>query len=162
METQLVPFRTLALQVYQRSDSEALEKLAQRITRLEEKTVDLREYAEVATYDFTGNKSLGGGVSVSSPVAGWNAGLFEEKGGGSIVWQCNSDALRQYESTIAKHPQYPFPYYFLAACLQEGGSQSWRSYARVGIAILEKTTKIDGHNPGHDGALSALKSMLEQ
>jgi len=61
-----------------------------------------------------------------------------------------------------KYPRYPFPYYFLAKCLRKLKQDAWRDYAEEAIRILEKTTNIPGHDPGHDDALRELRALLKE
>jgi len=130
--------------------------------KLKEQVSALRDYAEVARWDFRGDRSLGGGAKVPSPIAGWAEAYIVEHGDDRVVWKCNPHALECYRRMTIKHPRYPFAYYFLAKCLRELREDAWRDYAEEGICILEKTTKIPGHDPGHDDALRELRALLEK
>jgi cell division protein FtsB len=162
LETQLAPFRTLALQRYPGPESEGLRKLGEEIEELEREVSTLREYAEVARWTLHGNRSLGGGTEISSPVAGWTKDYIVEQKDNRVKWKCNRPALEYYRNMTIIHPRYPFPYYFLAKCLRALREDSWRDYAQEGIRILEKTTRIAGHDPSHDDALRELRHLLEE
>ncbi len=138
----------------------------QQISNLEITTEKQREqlsnystYAEVATWNVHGEKSIGSGVAVSSPVSGWMKNYIEDKDG-RLKWKCDSSAIAYFRSIIKEQPNYPFPYYFLAICLKQKGDDTWQKYARDGMQILEKTTTIPGHDAGHDDALKRMKDLF--
>ena len=137
-----------------------IENIDARAKILEKKAANYSTYAEVATWNFNGSKIVGSGVEVSSPVAGWMKNYIQGKDGG-LKWKCDSSAIAHFRSIIKAQPNYPFPYYFLAICLKEKGDQTWQKYAKDGIQILEKTTTIPGHDPGHDDALKRMKDLFE-
>jgi len=116
-------------------------------------------YAEVATWNVHGGKSIGSGVAVSSPVSGWMKNYVEDKDG-QLKWKCDPSAIAHFKSIIQEQPNYPFPYYFLAICLKQKGDDTWQKYAKDGIQILEKTTTIPGHDAGHDDALKRMKLLF--
>jgi hypothetical protein len=130
-----------------------------QIGSLTKDLVSLKDYGEVATWNFHGSKIVGSGVAVSSPVGNWRKDFVKEEDG-RLSWKCNQDAINQYKLTTEKHINYPFPYYLLAVCLKNVGDNSWRTFAQKGISILEHTTKVSGHDPGHDDALGRLKSLV--
>jgi hypothetical protein len=137
-----------------------IENIDARAKILEKKAANYSTYAEVATWNFNGSKIVGSGVEVSSPVAGWMKNYIQGKDGG-LKWKCDSSAIAHFRSIIKAQPNYPFPYYFLAICLKEKGDQTWQKYAKDGIQILEKTTTIPGHDPGHDDALKRMKDLFK-
>ena len=169
LETHLAPFRTLALQRYPGTESKALKKLADQLVTLQEEVDALREYREVATYNLLGWKTPVSGMRMhfGTPVEGWTQGYLLEADekkhywdNESLLWNCESSALNHYKNMVKKYPKYPFPYYPLAVCLWSQGDETWEQYARKGISILERTTKIAGHNHEHDYMLALLRSLL--
>jgi hypothetical protein len=64
--------------------------LGERTTEVEKRNRDLEDllsYEDVAHYDFTGHISLGGGMSVISPVGQWGAGVVKNEDG-KLSWSC--------------------------------------------------------------------------
>lgn len=80
--------------------------------------------------------------------------------GGKPEFSSSEPAQQIYRKVIAKHPQFPFAYGRLAHALNAIGDSSWRDYAQQAVAILEKTTRIDGHHPDHDAELEMLRTKL--
>jgi hypothetical protein len=136
--------------------AKALEK---KSSKLEEQLSNYYTYAEVATWNLLGGKMAGFGVEVNSPVSGWTKGYTRGEGR-ELEWKCDSSAIVHYKRIIEKQPLYPFTYYVLAICLKRLGDDSWKKYAKDGIQILEKTTTIPGHDPGHDAALKSMKGLF--
>ena len=137
----------------------ALEKSSSN--RLKADVTTLKEYGEVAKWNFDGGTVVGGGVSVGGPVGNWHHDYLKREGDG-ISWKCTDDALTHYKSIIRDHPRYPFPYYLLAACLKKSGDNSWKTLAENGISILEQTTKVPGHDPAHDDLLKRLREFVSE
>lgn len=127
---------------------------------LEKEFEAIRDYGEVATWTFLGYKSVGG-MMTNSPVSGWRKDYVKQKDG-IVNWECTSEAINHYKQMIVKHPRYPFPLYPLVICLKKQGNDSWRQYARKAVSILEKTTQVPGHNPGHDDTLLNFKKLLNE
>ena len=135
------------------------------IRKLEE-GVDLIHYQEVSLYSPTGNKSgkIEGINMVPTPINDWSDKYvhYEDDGsGGRVVFKCIQGAKDACLEVINKMPFYPFSYYFLAQCLKEEGDQLWVEMARKAKSILEKTTRIPGHNSKHDKVLKRVNIMLE-
>lgn len=80
-------------------------------------------------------------------------------GEGHYDIKCDPDAIAAFKKTAATFPKFPFSFYALTECLRKAGDDNWRSYARRGIQIFEKTTTIAGHNGNHDQALANLLRM---
>jgi len=129
--------------------------------RIKDDLVALRDYGEVATWGFNGGKYLGGGASVASPVENWQSGYVTSQDG-RLSWKCSEAALTHYRSVIHDQPRYPYPYYLLALCLKKKGDESWRTYARDGISILEHTTRVSGHDRGQDDVLKRLQKLISE
>lgn len=137
------------------------EQYAEQQRRLSELS-DLSQYLSVATWNQEGDAILWEGQSVETPASGWLKGYREQDNAQKMAWQCGSSALFHYRETMDAYPQYPFPYYVVAKCLQARGEISWKDYAEKGVAILEKTTRIPGHAPDHDDALADLSALLKK
>ena len=132
----------------------------QKITQKQkEQLSNYSTYAEVATWNFRGGKVVGSGMEVSSPVSGWMKDYVKDKDG-QLQWKCDPSAIAHYRSKIKEQPLYPFPYYFLAICLKRLRDDTWEKYAKDGIQILERTTTIPGHDPGHDDVLKRMKDLF--
>jgi hypothetical protein len=169
LKEKLDPFIEIAKKYYPNlAEKEALkeiradlEKIGTRTKILENKAANYSTYAEVATWNFLGDKMVGAGVGVNSPVSGLMKDYVQDRGDG-LWWPCDSLAIAHLKNIIEAQPNYPFPYYYLAICLKQKGDQTWQKYATEGIQILEKTTTIPGHDPGHDDALKRLKDLLKK
>ena len=61
---------------------------------------------------------------------------------------------------IDRFSDFPFSYHALAVCYKDQGLAKWRDYAVKGLAILDKTTKIKGHDIGQDQIRDNLKRLL--
>lgn len=68
----------------------------------------------------------------------------------------------QYRRIIEQFPRFPFAYFGLVESLKRRGDPNWRTYAEQAIAILEKTTMIEGHKRSHDDALRKLAEYLKK
>ncbi len=142
-------------------DQKQIEALQYKVSLMGGDVDRILDYSEVATWNFYGSKSIGGGISVSSPIGNWHQG-FVRNHEMNLSWQCNNEAISHYKLIIEKHPNYPFPYYLLAICLQKKGDDSWKILANKGISILENTTKISGHDPSHDDVLKRLRDLVSE
>jgi hypothetical protein len=161
LETQLGPFKTIALDKFTGDENQRLHKLAIEVASLQRDMVALRDYGEVATWTFLGEKSLYG-MTTSSPVSGWRKDYVVEGKDGELNMKCDSEAINYYKQMIAKHPLYPFPLYPLVLCLKRQGDDSWRQYAREAVRILEKTTLVPSHDRSHEDALQRFKKLLDE
>jgi len=137
------------------------EQYAEQQRRLSDLS-DLNAYLSVATWDQDGDAILWKGQRVETPVSGWMKGFRKQDDTEKMAWQCGSSALFHYREVMDAHPAYPFPYYVVAKCLEARGESSWKDYAKKGVSILEKTTRISGHAPDHDDALADLSALLKK
>lgn len=135
-----------------------LEESKRNSSETKNRLSDTLTYSEVATWTLDGSKSLGGGVAVSSPVAGWFKDYIIKKGE-RIEWKCDSEATEYYKNMIKRYPTYPYPYYFLAFCLKNHGQKHWTDIAQQGAQICEKIVKIPNHEPGYERCLALLKEL---
>jgi cell division protein FtsB len=123
---------------------------------------EMNEYIDVATWMWDGRIRLWDSQVANSPVAGWAKTFRQKRVSGKPQWKCGSTALFHYREMVEEYPKYPFPYYVLAKCLHAKGEKSWKEYARNGVSILEKTTRISGHASDHDDILAELQALLEK
>jgi hypothetical protein len=150
---------------------EEVANLTGRIAKLEaEKTEQakeiatlsaINEYVEVATWNMAGNAILWNSQELETPVSGWGKDYRKKRGVEENQWECGSAALYHYREVMDQYPKYPFTYYALAKCLHAKGEPAWEEYAKKGVAILKKTTRLSGHASDHDGALVELSAFLE-
>jgi hypothetical protein len=102
---------------------------------------------------------LGGGIVVNTPVSGW-ADNYLATHNDRMSWKCSEDAKNHYQSIISSNPDFPFPYYFLAFCLNQQKDESWIEYAQKGVNILQHTTIVPEHDPSHDDVLNRLNGLF--
>jgi hypothetical protein len=161
IETQLVPFKTLALERFTGDESERLQKLAQEIETLQHDVVALRDYSDIASLNALGKPYEDGDVIFNTPISIILESTWERKDG-NLVMRRDEEAEKKYREVIRKFPKFPFAYYFVALCLRDKGDESWRKYAQDAVKILEITTTISGHNNHHDEVLQRLYRYLNE
>jgi hypothetical protein len=160
LETQLVPFRTFALEHYPGSEAEALAKLAQKITDMESTIVALRDYSDIAKLGPEGSSMLGdGGIRVSTQLSVMMEGAYVLNGK-KFHFILTPEAEAKSMAVIEKFPNFPFAYYHVMLCLRERNDAKWRIYAQKAKEILKITTTIGGHVKSHDEALNNILSYL--
>ena len=121
----------------------------------------IQYYSEASRYNalgLTGNVGLG--LTETTAISKLIDGYTYLDGNYVKIKSCMLDGLEKFKEIINKYPFYPFGYYFEAVCLQYNKNSDWRQYAQKALSIFEKTTTIDGHNPGQDYALKDLKMGL--
>ena len=118
------------------------------------------EYVEVATWDMNGMAMLWNSQEVKTPVSNW-AKSYRQRGMAETQWDCGSAALYHYREIMDQYPKYPFTYYVLAKCLHAKGEPVWEEYAKTGVSILKRTTRLSGHASDHDDVLIELSALLE-
>lgn len=162
LETQLTPFRTIALERYGGTEVEALYKLALRIKGIESAVCALQNYSEVAKLNCLG---LTGTVAYplveSSPLSVLLEGCYTNTENNLQALQ-TPEAEKKYLEAINISPEFPFPYCEIALSYKAQGKENWREYAIKGLEILDKTTTVKGHHPHHDLARARIKSILSQ
>ena len=131
----------------------------QHINTLQNQVEMQRLYAEVATWNLSGNKWTGY-FGVATPVQDWAKKFQTQYRDGKIVFQCKDEALVQYKNTMKKNPLYPFPYVIIAGCLKGKGNKSWKDYAEKGLHHLQGTTQILAHHPDHDRYFTRAQELL--
>ncbi|MFA6216689.1 MAG: hypothetical protein WDL87_03445 [Candidatus Omnitrophota bacterium] len=162
LETQLVPFRTFALEHYPGSEAEALAKLAQKITDMELTIVALRDYGDIAKLGPMGSAIVGGrGIKFSTPLSRMMEGTCEITGD-QAVFILTPEAETKSMAVIEKFPNFPFAYYHVALCFRARNDNKWRTYAQKAKEIFEITTTIGGHVKSHDEALENILIFLRQ
>jgi len=136
-------------------------KNKRQLTEQQAKLDIIQEFTEVASWNHIGETESGGGVSFSGPLSGLLNKRVTERNG-RIVWQCNPEALKDYQRIIKQYPRYPFPYWYIGMCLKEARDPSWKSYATKGLELFMKTTTIPKHSLSHDSGLKSLKETLQE
>jgi hypothetical protein len=132
--------------------------------KTERTLVVIRDYSAVATLDALGNPpgaGPGSDIKFQNELTSMLEGTFSIAHG-KIQMRRDHQAEAQYREVIAKFPDFPFGYYYLALCLRERRDPQWREHAQRAVDILLLTTQINGHNRNHDEILSKLNSWLEE
>jgi hypothetical protein len=144
------------------------EELSTQNEATKSKLSSITEYGEVAHLAFDGMYDMGGGVRgrgsspATSVVHGWWGNYEIPAQDGCVSWRCDEEAVSYYKQVIEKQPRYPFPYWLVADCLIKQNHDSWKAFAESGIAILEQTTKVAGHEHTHDLALKELRELVSE
>jgi len=160
IETQLVPFKTYALEHYPGTEKEALSQLENKIKGIGYSVDAIKEYTEISKMDFSGSPyNLAPPLQYSSALTKMLEGCYDKKEN-AYYPLCGDDVEETYKKVIENFPKFPFSYYGLASCLKNKGDASWKSYAEKAVDIFKKTTSIDGHNDQHDQALKILQNWL--
>jgi len=161
LETQLVPFKTYALEHYPGNEKEALSQLENKIKGIGNSVDAIKDYAEISKMDFSGSPyNLASPLQYSSTLTRMLKVCYEKKEN-AYYPRCGDDAEEAYKKVIESFPKFPFSYYQLALCLRDKGDESWKTYAEKAVDIFEKTTSIDGHNEQHDEVLKRLRIILD-
>ena len=95
--------------------------------------------------------------SQSSYTTLWDTTKTED---GTVSPRCNNEGISAFKNAVTINPDFPFPYWALATCAFKAGKSDWRVYAERAVEILEHTTQISGHNPGHDKALLNIGRLI--
>ena len=120
----------------------------------------VKDYGAVAKLNYLGTTgTVAPPLEETSPLSISIRSLVSDDGKNATV-KCDQSAVNQYKNLIEQYPQYPFGYFYLAACLENQGDSMWRITAKQAIEILGLTTSIAGHNPTQDLALKVLKEEL--
>jgi uncharacterized protein YoxC len=160
LETQLIPFKTYALEHYPGTEKEALSQLENKIKGIGNSVEEIKDYSEISKMDFSGSPyNLAPPLQYSSTLIRMFEGCYEKKEN-AYYPRCGDEVEETYKKVIEKFPKFPFSYYGLALCLKDKGDKSWKTYAEKAINIFKKTTSIDGHNEQHDEALRRLQNLL--
>lgn len=162
LETQLTPFRTVALERFGGTEAEALSKLALQLNDIQAELSALQNYSETAKlnlYGLTGRvRPPLGETSLLSTLL---QGCYTNVGAG-IYPLCTPEAQAKFLTATRNNPDFPFPFCAIAWCHQAAGNPDWHDYAVKALAILDQTTSLKGHHPDHDSARESLKKMLDQ
>lgn len=140
-----------------------IRQLDKKNRALELDLVAVRDYSAVAQLDALGNPpNMGPGspITIKNDLTALIDGTYS-LANGKIHMGRDEESERRYRQIIAKFPNFPFGYYFLALCLKDRGDPEWRTHARHAVDILRMTTQIDGHSPNHDEVLGKLTEWLE-
>ncbi|MCL5269743.1 MAG: hypothetical protein M1457_04130 [bacterium] len=161
LETQLVPFRTIALEKYTGDENQRMKKLASALFDLENDVDIIKRYSDVAKMNALGmDVEVVPPLQYNSPISTLLMGTWQSIEG-RLVMSKTIEAEKKYRKIVDKYPHFPFSYYYISDCLKERGDPSWKDYAHKAIDILEKTTSITGHHHNHDEMLQYLKKELQ-
>ncbi|MBM9514591.1 hypothetical protein [Desulfogranum marinum] len=137
LETQLVPFKTIALERYTGPENERLNKLANQITTLSADIDALRKYNNVSELNVDGKPfSNSETITVTTPISSILEGTYTHEAN-TFNFRCDKKSDRKYDEVINKFPNFPFGYYFKAACLRKKNNKNWVSFAEKAIDILK-------------------------
>ncbi len=160
LETQLIPFKTIALERFTGSEMEALRKLAEEIEDTEKRLKNFQNYSYSASLNYLGNSVESPNIIISSPVSRKLEGCYT-KSEKNTAFECTDECLGRYESLIQSDPFFPFSYYYITICLFNNKNSDWVIYARKSLEILDETTNIEGHNSYHDEIKNKLLEMMD-
>jgi hypothetical protein len=124
---------------------------------------DRLQFYDIALYNAIGNKSakVAAIPLLATPINDWSE-LFVTRNKGKIEMDCSAEAVDACKAVVAKMPQYPFSYYFLAKCLKEQNNPLWRENALKAQQIFKETTSFPSHNADHDIALKEIGEWLKE
>jgi hypothetical protein len=120
----------------------------------------VKRFSYVAMLTINGSPSLGGDITVHTPISRAVEGVWVKVAPDKYRPVCDDAALTKARDAISAFPEFPFSYYALAFCLHKSGDVSWRSYADQAIKIFETTTQINGHQDSHDQCLRVLRELV--
>jgi hypothetical protein len=133
------------------------------LTKEARQKADRLQYYDIASYNAIGNKSakVAAIPFVATPINDWSE-LYVTRSKGKIGFDCSAEAVDACKAVIAKMPQYPFSYYFLAKCFKEQNNPLWRENALKAQQIFKETTTFPSHNVDHDVALKEIGDWLKE
>ena len=135
---------------------------AAEIKRLEEVTETVRGYSDMAALNPAGLPfKEGKGIRFDSPLSNALRDLYIIQNS-KLHFKLGEEFENKYREIIQQFPRFPFAYLALAESLRHRGNPNWRDYANKAVSILHKTTKIEGHDHGHDDALHTLEWYLRE
>jgi hypothetical protein len=149
---------TITLIIFQGYENFASNK---DLISLRTQVANFREYGQVATWNFKGAQSISKDFSFPGTISGWTEGFVKDQNGKKMV-RYDDEAISHYKNIVSQHPNYPFPYYFLAEAYRMRGDKIWHEYASKAMNILKITTSIPNHAPDHDDALANLRIMMAE
>lgn len=161
LETQLTPFKTIALEKFTGDENQRLQKLAQEIRTLRHDVIAIRDYSDMASLNAFGKPYADGDIIFNTPISRILEGTWEKRENQAII-KIDNEAEEKYREVIRKFPKFPFAYYFLVLCLKDRNNEGWKDYATKAIKILEITTSISGHQQDHDKVLQRLYGFLNE
>ncbi len=159
MESQLAPFKTIALERFTGTEAEALSKLAFQLKNLESTISDVKKYSYVSTLSIYGSPyDMQGPVKLNTSISRLMEDLLSEnKETHIITWKCDETAIAKYKQAIELDSNFPFSYYALAGCLRKQSNPAANEFAKKALEILKVTTTIAGHHLNHDQALEDIE-----
>ena len=133
------------------------------LSKKRRRQVEMLKYKDMAKYDASGHisGSLNGIPMVPTSIENWSS-KFLTREEGHLVWSNKDGAKEACEEVIAKLPEYPFSYYFLALSKRERYEYAWSEDAGKALSILLDTTSFEDHHNDHDLAQDHLLQLLEK
>jgi hypothetical protein len=101
----------------------------------------------------------GKGIRIDTPLATAMRDLYITTDS-TIAFKLGQEFEPRYRAVINQFPRFPFGYFALAESMRHRGDPAWREFAQKAISILEKTTTIEGHDPGQDEALAKMRGYM--
>jgi len=139
-----------------------IENKEAEIKQLKQVAEAIRAFIDMSMLDPTGLPfKEGKGIRFDSPLSTALRDLYIIKDT-RAHFKLGEQYEAQYRRIIEQFPRFPFAYFALAESLKQRGDPNWRTYAEQSIAILEKTTMIEGHRRSHDDALRTLTEYLKE
>jgi hypothetical protein len=160
LEILLTPFKTIALERYSGSETEALAKLGVKLQELQTGLETLSNYQSVARLGPLGTTGLvKAPLQEESPLIDLLKDAWEERAG---RWspKCTTEAIGKFQEATRRFPDFPFSYYALALCLKDKGDSEWRGAAEKAADIFGRTTSLKEHQPSQDQALQQVRLLL--
>ena len=111
LETQLTPFRTIALERFNGTEAEALSKLAFQINDLESVVSTLQNYSAIATYDIQGNLpgyGPGSDIEMHTPLSDLLKDCFTNLPNGHIQAICTPQTEKSFWMRLINFPIFRF------------------------------------------------------
>ena len=151
------------------TEQAALKRLISEIRALRDKTSDLsrdligfRQFSNVAELNAYGQGKLrgGDGVIITTALSKVLEGAYIKHDNGKVTPRCTDDGISTFKEAIEINPNFPFSYWALARCGYEKKDDDWIRYGRKAVEILGHTTRIAGHDKGHEDALTGIKRLF--
>ncbi len=162
LETEIAPFKTIALERFTGTEAEALSKLSFQLNNLEGAISDVKKYTYVSTLTAYGSPySTSGPIIFNTPISRiMQDTISEDKMTHNLTFKCDDVSIAKYKKVIDVDPNFPFSYYGLATCFSNKNNPAALEYAKKALEILRATTTIDGHNINHDEVLKNIKNWI--
>ncbi len=167
LESQLTPFKTVALEKFANDDEAGLNKLLERFNVLDKNLQQFKSYNTYALYTMIGMRDSYGVITgtelavLIQPALQINTIVLPDDPNITTVSVKNTPETEGIlKKVIAKYPGFPFAYYFMSQYLHNKNDASWINWAKKAEEILLYTTSLEEHNYDHDVALKNLQKDI--